>query len=199
MNRLLVASLLLLGVSALFVPSGHADIVGDCDATLNGVPIAGRSGRDMGDAFPVQKNGTVNLSISADRPVRAFQIELEYGFSRFTLHEESFPVGVAVQNRTGSFDVAEFAQYGSGAYRVVTSVQMSDGSTCTITALLDVDGNPLTTVAGIVALGGAALGLAGLIQAIVGGYQQVKEVKDSIEDFRASARAVRDATDDGRF
>lgn len=197
MNRFLMAVLFLAAV-AWFAPAGQADVDGECFATLNGDAIAGRSGSDAGDAFHVGKNGTINLTISSTEPVRAFRIDMEYGFGRFNLHDESFPRPAPVQNRTGSFQVADFAQYGSGIYRIVTTIETTSDD-CTVVALVAVDGNPLTTLVGAAALGGAVLGLAGLIQTIVGGYQQVKEVKDSVQDFRASAKAVREATEQERF
>lgn len=190
MRRRVAVALVAFAVGVLFVPAGQAQVDGDCQASINGVDIA-----TLGAKEPIQvaKNGTVNLTVSADRPVHNFLVEMEYGFSRFTLHETDFLRGVPVNNRTGSFDVSEFAKYGSGIYRIIATVDMG-AEECTITSLVRVDGNPLATLAGAAALGAAALGLAGLIQTAVGGFQQVKEVKDSIGDFRASARAVREAT-----
>ncbi len=158
MKKFVVGTAVAAGAMVALAAPAHADITsGSCDATINGVPIRGRSASDPSAAIDVDAHSKVVVTATSGAPIDGFTIEMTY---------VGYTWEVAKGTSDGSswtreVDVDKYAKFGGGLYRV-TGTSTGAGA-CTGSALIKITGRyPLTTVAGAVSAIVAALGIGGL-------------------------------------
>lgn len=161
----LVAFLLAVVVAAgtatfMSVRTAHADIAGDCEATIAGQSVRGLSASDPDDAIDVDYNDTIQTTMTSAAGFESHKIKLRFlGAFERTVEERE-------DNGDASFveevDVSDYAWLGVGLYKVRGEANVIGGFTCSGAALVNVTGrNPLTTVAGGAAAAVAVVGTAG--------------------------------------
>ncbi|MEX2159116.1 MAG: hypothetical protein WEB04_06895 [Dehalococcoidia bacterium] len=169
----MLASLLLAGAAGgvLFsIDAAHADIAGDCGATLAGTDLAGVDSNNVDDAIDVDYNDTIQTTMTSATGFESHVIKLRFlgAFERTV--EEREDDGEA--SFTEEVDVGDYAWLGVGLYKVRGEANVVGGFACSGSALVNVTGrNPVTTV-----LGGGATGVAvaGTVGAVATGVASLR-------------------------
>jgi hypothetical protein len=167
MKHLLVAWIVagagLLGMGALGAPSALADIEGNCEASINGVPVRGLSDSDPDDAIQVQEGQVIPVEFTSDAGFASHKVKLQATSIGGTAVTVSNETDDGEDSFTDEVNVDDYAWAGAGLYRVSGTATLSDGSTCSGAALVNVDKAITETAAGMIALGATALGVTGLL------------------------------------
>lgn len=166
------------GSLATFAPilatGARAEIVGDCNVTVAGQPIA----REGLNTVTVKESDIVQVVAISAQPITGYKVELELPFYGVNVEEEP------VENETtwtGTIEVDDYATWGAGLYEV-RGESFGPGA-CTGKFLLDVDENPLTTVAGVAAAGAAGVGGAAVAATGVNSMRPPRHSDDAIGDW----------------
>lgn len=137
------------------VSPAWAEISGNCEATIKGVDVRGRSSASAGDAIDVDENEVVGVAMTSPAGFASHKIDLEIAGVRRTVSSKTDD---GDNEWSGSVNVKDYAWAGAGLYKVIGSATLSDGSSCSGAALINVTRNPLTTVVGVAAVGTTAVG-----------------------------------------
>lgn len=196
----LATLLLALAAGAFFMTArtAHAEIKGNCQATIAGTNVAGISSTKTGDAIDVEENSSVAVNFTSATGFSDHEVTIEFmGGLPGAQVEKATDDGSTEFSDTVKVD--DYAWAGVGLYKVKGKATLSDGTTCSGAALVNVKGNPLTTVAGGVAVGAAALGtVAGVATAAngIGGgsgqlasYNRLWEELDRVDETLQRQRA----------
>jgi hypothetical protein len=185
-RRIMYLSAILWIVTLLspFVSPAWAEIEGNCEATIKGVDVRGRSTTSAGDAIDVDENEVVAVAMTSPAGFASHKIDLEIAGIRRTVSSKTDDGDTSW---SGTVNVKDYAWAGAGLYEVIGSATLSDGSSCSGAALIKVTRNPLTTVAGAAAAATTAVGLVG-----VGG----SAAASSLEGIRAGRKVEEWITDE---
>lgn len=175
-RQLLFLSAILWTVALLFATAqtGWAEITGNCEATLKGVDLRGRSSGSAGDAIDVTEDEVVGVTFTSPAGFAAHEIYLEFASFRQPVSNQTDDGG---SQFTDSVNVDDYAFWGAGLYKVVGVATLTDGSQCTGAVLVNIDRNPLTTVAGVAAAGIAAVGVAGVAASAMEGMRESRRAR----------------------
>ena len=141
---------------------------GNCSAMVDGKDLASH-GNSAAEAIVLPENGSVSYSFSSPAGVAAWSASLKYGPMSQMMDEGTSDAGLS--EASGMANVSEFAWLGVGLYEIDGSALLVDGTTCTTHVYVLVEGNPLTTVMGLVGVGAALGGGAGLVGMVVTGFK----------------------------
>jgi hypothetical protein len=159
-SRLAIAFALVL--SLIVAPTATARVEGPCTARIANEDVSARETSATSDAIPVDSDGLVPVTMSAERPIQRLKIEIEFSGLRWTVHDRP----TSGTSWVSEVPVEDYAVYGIGLYKVVSS-SVGQGFTCEAAALIDVQGDetldPLVTVAGLVGFGLALIGALGML------------------------------------
>jgi hypothetical protein len=152
-----LASLLLVlagGGVLLSLHTAHADIAGDCGATIAGTDLAGVDSNNVDDAIDVDYNDTIQTSMTSATGFESHKIKLRFiGAFERTVEDRD---DNGETSFTEEVDVGDYAWLGVGLYKVRGEANVVGGFACSGSALVNVTGrHPVTTV-----IGGAATGVA---------------------------------------
>jgi hypothetical protein len=140
-------------------PAG-ATLTGPCTATLAGRDMASMLVGPLDDAHRVSRNSLLSVTMTSERPIARFRVELEFAGVRWTVHDQR----VSGTRWASEVPVEDYGVYGMGLWKVVTKSE-GNGFTCEAEALVDVvddhELDPLATIAGLSGLGLALTGLLG--------------------------------------
>jgi len=188
-RRVLYLSAILWIVTLLspFVSPALAEIDGNCEATIKGVDVRGRSSTSAGDAIDVKEDEVVAVAMTSSAGFASHKIDLEIAGVRRTVSSKTDD---GDNQWSGTVNVKDYAWAGAGLYKVIGSATLSDGSSCSGAALINVDRNPLTTVVGGAAAATTAVGVAGVgasaaassLQGIRAGRKVEEWMMDEVEN-----------------
>jgi hypothetical protein len=155
----LVAALALAAGALVSAPPASASVTGPCTAQIAGRDASSLQTGPLEDGITVDRDSLVPVSMSSERPLTRYQVDLEFAGVRFTVHE-----GPTEGTRWSSeVAVDDYGVYGMGLWKIVASTE-GDGFTCEATALVNVeDEHPLDALATISGLGGLGLALMGFL------------------------------------
>jgi hypothetical protein len=173
-----------------FVSPAWAEVDGNCEATIKGVDVRGRSSTNAGDAIDVDDNEVVTVAMTSSAGFASHKIDLEIAGVRRTVSSKTDDGDT---QWSGSVNVKDYAWAGAGLYKVIGSATLSDGTSCSGAALIDVKRNPLTTVAGgaaaaTTAVGGVAVGASTALTSLQG-IRNGRKVEEMIMDEVANVEA----------
>ena len=187
-RQLLYLSAILWSVALLstLVSPAWAEVDGNCEATIKGVDVRGRSSTSPGDAIDVDDNEVVAVAMTSPAGFASHKIDLEIAGVRRTVSSQTDDGDT---QWSGSVNVNDYAWAGAGLYKVIGSATLSDGSSCSGAALINVTRNPLTTVVGGAAAATTAVGVVGVgmsaaassLQGIRAGRKVEKWITDEME------------------
>jgi hypothetical protein len=163
-RRLAIALVfVIVAVGALAGSPASARTIGPCAAQIAGQDAANQLTGPLEDPIVVHRNSLVPVSMSAERPLTRYRVELEFAGVRWKVHE-----GAAEGTRWASeVPVTDYGVYGMGLWKVVASTEGS-GFTCEAAALVSVeDDHPLDALATISGLAGLGLALTGFLGTLV--------------------------------
>ncbi len=168
------------------VSPAWAEINGNCEATIKGVDVRGRSSTSASDAIDVDENEVVGVAMTSPAGFASHKIDLEIAGVRRTVSSKTDD---GDKQWSGSVNVKDYAWAGAGLYKVIGSATLSDGSSCSGAALINVTRNPLTTVAGGAAVATTAVGVVGVggsaafssLQGIRAGRKVEEWITDEVE------------------
>lgn len=158
-RRLAIA--LVLAVAALAsAPQASADLLGPCTAELAGRDMSPMLTGPLDDALNVNRHSLLSVTMSSERPISRYTVELEFAGVRWTVHDRE----VGATEWASEVPVEDYGVYGMGLWKVVTTSE-GRGFSCEAAALIQVEDDheldPLTTIAGIGGLGLALMGFLG--------------------------------------
>jgi hypothetical protein len=160
-RRLAIA--LVLAVAALAAaPQASADLLGPCTAELAGQDMAPYLTGPLDDAMTVNRHSLLSVTMSSERPISRYTVELEFAGIRWTVHDRV----VDATEWASEVPVEDYGVYGMGLWKVVTTSE-GRGFSCEAAALIQVEDDheldPLTTIAGLGGLGLALMGFLGIL------------------------------------
>ena len=158
-RRLAIALVLVLAALAASSQAG-ATLLGPCTAELNGREMAPMLTGATDDGLTVNRNSLVSVTMSSERPITRYKVELEFAGVRWTVHDRA---GTGTE-WASEVPVEDYGVYGMGLWKVVTKSE-GRGFACEATALIEVvddhELDPLATIAGLAGLGLSLTGLLG--------------------------------------
>lgn len=200
-RRIMYLSAILWIVTLLspFVSPAWAELEGNCEATIKGVDVRGRSSTSAGDAIDVDENEVVAVAMTSPAGFASHKIDLEIAGVRRTVSSKTDDGDTSW---SGNVNVKDYAWAGAGLYKVIGSATLSDGSSCSGAALINVTRNPLTTVAGGAAAATTAVGAVGLgasaaassLQGIRAGRRVEEWIMDEVANIGTGARGPAEPT-----
>jgi hypothetical protein len=160
-RRLLYLSAILWTVALLspLATTAWAEVDGNCEATIKGVDVRGRSSTSAGDAIDVDDNEVVAVAMTSPAGFASHNLDLEIAGVRRTVSSKTDDGDT---QWSGTVNVKDYAWACAGLYKVNGSATLSDGSSCSGAALINVTRNPLTTVVGGAAAATTAVGVVGV-------------------------------------
>lgn len=175
MKRLASVALLLLPWLVL-VPVADAQPADGCSMSVEGQPV------EEGEPVVVDEDDVVGYTVRAPRPIREYEVTASFGPASTLVAEDTGHSGSVVIG--GAVPVDEYTWFGIGLYTFRVDIVMTDGSTCSLEHQVLIEGDIFATVMGLIGMGVAVGGIAGLIGAIIIGFMDVKEVRDAIKDYK---------------
>jgi hypothetical protein len=155
----LVAVVVLVLGALVGAPQAPASVKGPCEAAIGGRDAAPHMTGPLDDAVTVDRDRLVSVTMSSERPLTRYQVQLEFAGIRWTVHDRA----TEGTRWASEVPVADYGVYGMGLWKVVASTE-GRGFTCEATALISVeDDHPLDPLATISGLGGLGLALTGLL------------------------------------
>ena len=153
-------------ILTLTVPAGDVSAAdGECTAYINGADVS--SYDTPGNAFEVDSDDDVNVSVNAPVPFASHKIDMTFtDIVSWTVSEETDD-GTETSYAT-TVKVSDYAWLGAGIYKVTAKGVLVNGDTCSTVAYIKITGeSPFSTLIGIIAIILVSLGVLGFMAIII--------------------------------